>query len=236
MLAAGGRRDRGRAHDRALAARLRLRHHPRRRARGRSLRGADAEAQADRDHGVRRADGHGGRAVPLLHRLSRAVSAFGLAYAVNSIAMPMIGGTTTGRPAGRRGAARHNPAGRDRDDLVGGQPADRRPPAGRLCHRRAERLVGLFKHLRASDEMQAAAARGRSSGQTFRRLRRARRDRARRRAGRAARPDRSQRLGQVDAGQLHLRDAAQRNRHRAVRRPAIAGCATHQRTRLGIAR
>ena len=41
-------------------------------------------------------------------------SAFGLAYAVNSIAMPMIGGTgELDRPAGRRDPARHDPAGRD---------------------------------------------------------------------------------------------------------------------------
>ena len=82
--------------DRALAARLRLRHHPRRRTGGGSLRRADAEAQADRHHRIRRAHGHGRRAVSVLHRLCRADSAFSLAYAVNSIAMPMIGGTTSG--------------------------------------------------------------------------------------------------------------------------------------------
>ena len=58
--------------DRALAARLRLRHHSRRRTGGRSLRRADVAAQADRDHDLRRADGHGGRTVSLLHRLSAA--------------------------------------------------------------------------------------------------------------------------------------------------------------------
>ncbi len=54
---AGARGDRavGRARHRALAARLRLRHHPRRRARGRGVRRADLAAEADRDHDLRRA-------------------------------------------------------------------------------------------------------------------------------------------------------------------------------------
>ena len=49
---AGALRDRARdgAHHRAIAAGLRLRHHPRRRARRRGLRRADAAAQADRHH------------------------------------------------------------------------------------------------------------------------------------------------------------------------------------------
>ena len=61
-------RDHHRARDRALAARLRLRHHPRRRARRRGLRRADAQAQADRDHALGRADGNGWCAVSVLHR------------------------------------------------------------------------------------------------------------------------------------------------------------------------
>ena len=65
-----GHRNHHGAHHRALAARLRLCHHPRRRARGGSLRRADPAAQADRHHDFRRADGHGRRTVPLLHRLS----------------------------------------------------------------------------------------------------------------------------------------------------------------------
>ena len=82
--------------DRALAARLRLRHHPRRRTGGRSLRRADAEAEADRHHAIRRPDGHGRRAVSLLHRLSASRPRPSTSnYAVNSIAMPMIGGTTS---------------------------------------------------------------------------------------------------------------------------------------------
>ena len=63
----------GGAPHRALAARLRLRHHPRRRDGGRGLRRADAAAQADRHHDLGRLHGHGRRAVPLLHRLRRAV-------------------------------------------------------------------------------------------------------------------------------------------------------------------
>ena len=42
-----------------------------------------------------RLHGHGRRAVSLLHRLSAAAVGFGLEYAVNSIAMPLIGGTTS---------------------------------------------------------------------------------------------------------------------------------------------
>jgi branched-chain amino acid transport system permease protein len=63
--------------------------------RPRASRRADATAEADRDHALRRADGDGRCAVPLLHLVRRPSSAFGLAYAVNSIAMPMIGGTGT---------------------------------------------------------------------------------------------------------------------------------------------
>jgi len=68
----------------------------------RSRRGADPQAQARCHHAVRCPDGHGWRAVPILHRLPATVLRFGLEYAVNSIAMPMIGGTTSwGRPADR---------------------------------------------------------------------------------------------------------------------------------------
>ncbi len=70
--AACRRGDHDRAADRAFAARLRLCHHPRRRTRGRSLRRADAAIEAHRDHDFRRTDGHGRRAVSLLHRLSAA--------------------------------------------------------------------------------------------------------------------------------------------------------------------
>ncbi len=85
-----------RAHDRALAARLRLRHHPRRRARGRGVRRPDAEAEADRDHGLGRASwAWPARRFPITSAMSSRARAFGLAYAVNSIAMPMIGGTTS---------------------------------------------------------------------------------------------------------------------------------------------
>ena len=46
--------DHGRTADRALAARLRFRHHSRRRTGGRSVRRADVAAQADRDDHLRR--------------------------------------------------------------------------------------------------------------------------------------------------------------------------------------
>jgi branched-chain amino acid transport system permease protein len=82
------------------------------RDRGGSLRRADAAFEADRHHHLRRADGHGRRAVPYYCYLEPVSSAFGLAYAVNSIAMPMIGGTTSWSAFGRRPAARHAAAGR----------------------------------------------------------------------------------------------------------------------------
>ena len=67
-------------------------------------------------------------------------SAFGLAYAVNSIAMPMIGGTGTwiGPLVGAilLGSIQEIAT---RDDLLGRQPADRRRAAGRLRDHRAER-------------------------------------------------------------------------------------------------
>ena len=78
-------------------------------------------------------------------------SAFGLAYAVNSIAMPMIGGTTSWvGPLVGAISARNVATGRDRHDFLCGQPADRRPPAGRLRHRGAEghRRPGAGFHAR----------------------------------------------------------------------------------------
>ena len=85
-----------RARDRALAARLRLRHHPRRRAGGRGRRRADAAAEADRHHDLGRASwAWPARRSPTTSATCEPSSAFGLAYAVNSIAMPMIGGTTS---------------------------------------------------------------------------------------------------------------------------------------------
>ena len=58
-----------------------------------------------------------------------------------------------------------------------------------------------------------------------------------RRRGRARRPDRAQRLRQVDAGQLHLRHARQRDRQRcASTAQAIDGLLAHERTRRGMAR
>jgi hypothetical protein len=80
-------------------------------------------------------------------------SAFGLDYAVNSIAMPLIGGTTSWvGPADRRHPARLAAADRDGDDLVRGQSPDRRLPARRLRDRRAER------HHRAGAQIHPAQA------------------------------------------------------------------------------
>ena len=55
--------------------------------------------------------------------------------------------------------------------------------------------------------------------------------------GERARPDRAERLGQVHAGELHLRHAAERDRQRCTSTAARStGCAAHQRTILGLAR
>jgi ABC-type branched-subunit amino acid transport system permease subunit len=56
-----------------------------------------------------------------------------------------------GRPLGRRAAARHTAAGGDRDHLVRRQSTDRRPPPGRLRHRRAQghHRPGAGLHARA---------------------------------------------------------------------------------------
>ena len=71
---------------------------------------------------------------------------------------------------------------------------------------------------------------GRQRVQALRRLHRARRRQRRDPPRRALRPDRPQRLGQDDADQLHLRRAAQRQRHDRVRRRgdlAAAGLPAH---------
>ena len=81
-------------------------------------------------------------------------STFGLDYAVNSIAMPLIGGTTSwvgpligAMLLGSLAADRH------RDDFVGRQSAAGRLPFGRLRHRGAER------HHRTGAQIFAAQAR-----------------------------------------------------------------------------
>ena len=85
-------------------------------------------------------DGHGGRAVPLLHRLCRAglrvqfVLRGELDRHADDRRHHLVG-----RPAGRRDAARHAATGRHRHHFLGGQSADRRPAADRLRDRRAQR-------------------------------------------------------------------------------------------------
>ena len=57
-------------------------------------------------------------------------SSFNLSYAVNSVAMPVIGGMQQlDRPGDRRDPPGHDPAAGDGDDLLRAQPADRRRPA-----------------------------------------------------------------------------------------------------------
>ena len=153
--------------------------------------------------------------------------------------MPVIGGMTQlDRPDHRRGAARHDPAARHGDDLLGAQPADRRRAADPLRHHRAER------HRRAGARRAGGAAR-RSAKPPQRSSGRHERCRPRRRSStvsglgkrfggfvalenidltvarrRAARPDRAERLRQEHARQLPVRHVAQRDRQRRVRRPA----------------
>ena len=171
-------------------------------------------------------------------------SAFGLAYAVNSIAMPMIGGTTSWvgplvgalllgtiqqiatvtissavnllivglllvgfvivAPKGIVGLVQDFMRERASDGRRS-RPGARGLPFSPTCGR--ERADGR------------AAAPGRKSRQALRRLCRAGRHQPVGPAGRARRADRAERLGQVDAGQLHVRHAAERKRHGAFRRP-----------------
>ena len=84
----------GQPRDRNLGPRIGLCRHPRGRSRRRSDGRPDASAQADRHHLERRLHGHGRGALAVLRDLLEPSSAFNLSYAVNSIAMPLIGGTT----------------------------------------------------------------------------------------------------------------------------------------------
>src|SRR6478752_4945208 len=137
---ARGRLAHHRALDRALAARLRLRHHPRRRARGRSLGRADAEAQARRHHHLRRAHGHGRSALSVLHRLPATVVGVraGICRELHCHADDRWH-HELGRAPDRRDPVGVFAADRDRHHILGGQPAHRRAAAGRLRHHRAER-------------------------------------------------------------------------------------------------
>jgi branched-chain amino acid transport system permease protein len=159
-------------------------------------------------------------------------SAFGLAYAVNSIAMPMIGGT----------ASWIGP-------LVGAILLGSIQEIARVTISSAVNLlivgvllvafviiapnglVGLVQdRLNRGGADDRSAAAGFRRGQALRRLRRAGRHRPRRRARRAPRPDRTERFRQVDAGQLHLRHLAERDRCRDLRRPQdrrAAGAPAH---------
>ena len=122
-------------------------------------------------------------------------SSFNLAYAVNSVAMPADRRhDQLDRSGDRRDPARHDPAGRDRDDLIGAEPVDRRAAPDPLRHHRPER------HRRAGRRRGGGGGPGRDrrrpptdsgarslcrqrGGQAVRRVRRARKHRAQRRAG-----------------------------------------------------
>ena len=82
-------------HHRAVAARLRLRHHPRRRAGGGGLGVPTLKLKLIATTISGALMGMAGAPFPYYIGYLEPTSAFGLAYAVNSIAMPMIGGTTS---------------------------------------------------------------------------------------------------------------------------------------------
>ena len=148
-------------------------------------------------------------------------SGFNLSYAVNSIAMPLIGGMTElDRPGHRRGPARHI----QQVATVTISSALNLLIVGVLLVAfviiAPNGIVGLIEaRAPAEDGDDRAAARRPRSRQALRRLRRARQHRsrgARRRAGRAHRPER---LGQEHARQLPVRHLAQREREGPLRRP-----------------
>ena len=148
-------------------------------------------------------------------------SAFNLSYAVNSIAMPMIGGTTSWV-----------------GPMVGALLLGTLQQVATVTISSAANLlivgllligfvivapngiVGLWQDWIAQEAevMSAPLLQVDQVEQAFRRLRRARRRRSRGRRRRARRPDRPERLRQEHAGQLHLRHVAQRNRQRDLRR------------------
>ena len=75
---------------------LRLRHHPRRRAGGRGCGVPTLRLKLIATTMSGALMGMAGAPFPYYIELSRAELGFGLAYAVNSVAMPMIGGTRAG--------------------------------------------------------------------------------------------------------------------------------------------
>jgi len=145
-------------------------------------------------------------------------SSFNLAYAVNSVAMPVIGGMTSWV-----------------GPIIGAVLLGTIQQVATVTISSALNLliVGLLligfvivapngimglisaRQRRRAALIEAAALQHR---QAVRRLRRARRHRPVGRPRRAARPDRAERLGQEHTGQLPVRHLAQRNRQRRLRR------------------
>ena len=202
----------------------------------------------------RRADGHGRRAAALLHRLSSSrPPPSACAYAVNSIAMPMIGGTTSwvGPLVGAILLGTLQQVG-DRHHLVGAEPPDRRRAAGRLRHHRAQRHRRPGAGLRQPKRLEAPRAptaamrhetapcccRSRACRQALRRLRRARRHRPRR----CAPGERLGLIGPNGSGKSTLVNCICGTLHNETGTRAAStasrsnGLAAHQRTQLGLAR
>ena len=159
-------------------------------------------------------------------------TAFGLSYGVNSIAMPMIGGTTSwvGPLIGALIVATLQQW-CDGDHFVRGGVLIVGLLLIGFVIIAPNGLVGLVQAMRrrgdtahpgaggcglpdrrqkwpGSDDGRTIAP-GRKRGQTLRRIRRARRHQLDRRARRARRADRTQRFGQEHAGQLPVRHAVQ---------------------------
>ena len=163
----------GRAADRALAARLRLRHHPRRRAGGRGVRRADAAPQADRHHDLAaRSWAWPARRFPTTSATSSRRRPSACAYAVNSIAMPMIGGTTTW-VGPLIGAVLLGTLQQIATVTISSarQPADRRRAAGGLRHHRAATASSAWFRTGGARERsrhdRAAARRSKGVGKRF---------------------------------------------------------------------
>ena len=165
-------------------------------------------------------------------------SASTLSYAVNSVAMPVIGGMTSwvGPIIGavllgtiqQLATVTISSA---LNLLIVGAAADllRRDRAER--HRRSGARRGGAGARRGGNRRSAGAGgmsdaaapadpHGQRPGQAVRRLCRARQHRSGGRPRRAARPDRAERLRQEHAGQLPVRHIAERDRQRRIRRPA----------------
>ena len=118
--------------------------------------------------------GMAGGAASLLRDHLDPASGFNLAYAVNAIAMPMIGGMTWWLgPVIGAVLPRRQRAGRDGDDFVDPQSADRRLAADGIRDFRAQRHGWPVERRKRATRDERDPAPGRATRQALRRLRRA---------------------------------------------------------------